>query len=101
MFEGNFKNPPEMERHFKNNKNYQVQILTFMAATTGRFSEWVDVFLEKRSIDVSSDNISMVVAPKWTTTCNNDDFQADGQDESKFNRTIFANSGVHTLQMTI
>ena len=41
-----------------------LQVKTIIAATTGRFYEWVSVFLEKGQGNVSCGTLSMVVAPK-------------------------------------
>ena len=40
----------------------KVKVLRIIAATTGRFYEWVSVFLEKHPKNVSCGTLSMVVA---------------------------------------
>ena len=40
------------------------EISWIVAATTGRFYDWVDVVLGKRPMDVSHGNLSLIVAHK-------------------------------------
>ena len=64
MYERHFRRSSEGRDSLEGKRNYQDQILVNLAATTGRFSEWVGVFLEKRLMDVSCGNLSMVVGTR-------------------------------------
>ena len=46
-------------------KIIKVKFLWIIAATTGCFYEWVNVFLEKRPRDVFRGTFSQILVPKW------------------------------------
>ena len=46
-------------------KIIKVKFLWIIAATAGRFYEWVSVFLENRPRDVFCGTLSLVAVPKW------------------------------------
>ena len=46
-------------------KIIKVKFLWIIAATAGRFYEWVSVFLEKRPRDVFRGTLSLAAVPKW------------------------------------
>ena len=46
-------------------KIIKVKFLWIIAATAGRFYEWVSVFLEKGPRDVFRGTLTLVAVPKW------------------------------------
>ena len=46
-------------------KIIMIKLLWVIAATTGRFYEWVSVFLQKRPSDVFRGILSQIAVPEW------------------------------------